>query len=144
MNNNKICIINKKAKVNKVVIQINNKLPFMDIYMYADRYKLSQVVRNLISNALKFVAKPGGVVIIDIDLVFHHNLKDILPYSAQQSQKKQTQTDMTKQKDMEKINNENSGVTNYIRFSVTDNGAGISKVSILYILIFIYYFIVAV
>ena len=118
----------------------------MDIHMYADRYKLSQVVRNLISNALKFVAKPGGVVIIDIDLVFHHNLKDILPYYAQQSQKKQTQTDMTKQKDMEKIPNENnySGVTNYIRFSVTDNGAGISKVSILYILIFIYYFIVAV
>ena len=71
-------------------------------YIYGDDNKLSQVLRNVISNALKFT-QSGGTVVIFIQAYNNNN-----------------------------NNNNNStvypGDINMLKISVTDNGPGISLV----------------
>ena len=78
-----------------------------------DRNQLSQVVRNLVSNAIKFSGKDSSVKInIDImptDLLLKYSMSNKLHIQN-------------------KIFVNNKKIINFVKFSVTDMGAGISKV----------------
>ena len=83
----------------------------MDQYcLYADRYKLSKVIRNLISNALKFSPKGSDVIIsLSVSYVSNYNLQ--YPHT---------------EKDISPANTFHKPM--YFRVDVTDVGPGISKV----------------
>ena len=75
------------------------------VRILADQYKLRQVVRNLVSNALKFTSKPGTVKVV-VDVI-----------SADSDEVARLLADI---KGMAKS-------CFYLRISVTDSGCGISK-----------------
>jgi len=132
------------------------KQPF-DVFMMIDSYKISQVLRNLVSNALKF-SPAGKQVVVDVQHIRASSNKTI--FNRFSSNKRfytssaaiiavTDDTDDVIQgqgKDIESQqslpNNNNSSITglnalpipNYqvdmIRIAVTDVGAGISKVSV--------------
>ena len=88
-----------------------------------DKNKYTQVIRNLLSNALKFCRKPG-IVKVEVDLVpvsayngIEHNTRHV--YSSRVCNVCNFRTS-------EKITIDES--THYLRISVTDDGAGISEV----------------
>ena len=77
-----------------------------------DRHQLSQVVRNLVSNAIKFSAEESSIK-ISVDVVSNEFAEN-------------TFNDMHLQN---KAVFKKERAAHYVRFSVTDKGAGISKVS---------------
>ena len=88
-----------------------------DYRIDADKHKLSQVFRNLISNALKFTPE-GGTVSVAVCVVTHDNLNAIHIGTAL-----------------------NSVVLPYLHVVVTDTGHGIDKVRILSFSLSLYIYI---
>ena len=74
-----------------------------------DRHQLSQVVRNLVSNAIKFSAEESSIN-ISVDVISNEFAENELRVKSKIIFKKER-------------------AAHYVRFSVTDKGAGISKVS---------------
>jgi signal transduction histidine kinase len=79
---------------------------FGALRMRADKVRLGQVLRNFLSNAVKFAKSPGGEVKVVVDLI--HDEKGRQVSFSGQSGGVQT-------------------VEHFVRVSVTDNGCGISK-----------------
>jgi signal transduction histidine kinase len=50
-------------------------IPSVDVLVQADKHKFSQVIRNVISNALKFSQRPG-VVQVNVDVVTENECLD--------------------------------------------------------------------
>lgn len=74
-----------------------------DCRIKADRFKLNQVLRNFVSNALKFARSPGGEVKVLVE-------KRVVPQG----------------KVVYSPGAELVSINNFVRISVTDNGCGIS------------------
>ena len=102
-----------------------------------DKHKIGQVVRNLISNSLKFCQKPGTVhikvdVISSIDL--HRNLmsqESEKPIPMHLEPKKYRY--FRKSSVISPIYIENEDCEYYFRVSVKDDGAGLSEVCMIII-----------
>ena len=135
-----------------MVLNIEKRLPECDVYSYIDPYKLSQVVRNLMSNAFKFTDKSNGIVDVLFDVVSYTEAQEMIPTDTDNDNvhSHNHAHSYTRTKSLKSLgsryslNNANTntntnsshtsvdGCTHYIRFSVTDNGAGISKVLLHY------------
>ena len=102
-----------QAKFAGVTLHFANVFPENSYRMSADSHKLKQVIRNLVSNAIKFANKEEGIVAVKVDLVSTSSSDDIDNMKQVQSIKGLGEA------------------TTFIRLQVTDNGAGISKVSTL-------------
>ena len=70
------------------------------VYIEADRYKLSQVIRNLVSNAIKFTPEGGT---ISVNATITHDSYSVVDHI--------------------------STVKRSLRIQVSDSGCGIAKVS---------------
>ena len=115
------------------------KVPSFECSLNADVHKLSQVIRNLVSNALKFCKKPG-IVSVEVDVIAdttRHELYD--KHDTVTNQHKHSaclrsclSTDPTKTQSVIVTDHDDS-MRQYIRLAVTDNGAGISKVNMFYV-----------
>jgi len=132
-----------------------------DVYVTIDTYKMSQVIRNLVSNALKFSTTGGKVYIVveGADTSLRNTFFDRQSLNLQKSSFAEFLGSPFKKKSTEKISDleagqelENSRVntsdvhmlspvnhsrasiyspdSDLIRISVTDFGAGLSKVRI--------------
>jgi signal transduction histidine kinase/CheY-like chemotaxis protein len=86
----------------------------MDCYVVIDTYKMSQVIRNLVSNALKFTSTHGTVKIV-VGIVFKENSETQSSRSQWWFSKKTAATAP-----------EAHLGTEWVRISVVDNGAGIA------------------
>jgi signal transduction histidine kinase len=102
----------------------HNFLPQENIMVHIDAYKMGQVLRNLISNALKF-SKGGGKVIVKIE----YPPDDPQPHASSSPVEIATKTSLSNlfspfgsstRGDSNKIQ------TQFIRISVQDSGAGIT------------------
>jgi signal transduction histidine kinase/CheY-like chemotaxis protein len=80
-----------------------------DCFLFIDTYKMSQVIRNLISNALKFTHN-GGTIIMMMDII------DTVMEPAPMSSKKTAAS--------------TAAVTEWLRISVIDDGVGIAPENI--------------
>ena len=105
-----------KAREAEITIWAEMKTPSFPCFIEADRHQLSQVVRNLVSNAIKFSAEESTVK-VSIDVISSD--------SAENELRMQNKIVFKKER-----------ATHYARFSVKDEGSGISKVSIFIRLIF--------
>lgn len=93
-----------------------------------DINKISQVLRNLVSNAIKFTP-PGGSVIVTARFI----VDNVSAAAGSQSQgKRETETNAETEN-----NSENAEVKGVVRIEVCDTGRGIAKVY-LYIYIYVY------
>jgi signal transduction histidine kinase len=103
-----------------MILLIEMQTPSFECTIQVDKHQLSQVVRNLVSNAIKF-SKRESTINITVDVITDQDngdggstssgqyINDHLPRNNNRKMKKEL-------------------ATHYIRFSVTDTGAGISKV----------------
>ena len=106
-----------QAQATGVTLYFANDLNENSYCIAADTHKLKQVISNLVSNAIKFANKVDGVVSVEVDEV--------------------TSSDLSHMDLQLKINSEKA--TSFVRLQVTDNGAGISKVSMHMINISVYF-----
>ena len=106
---------------------MNFTIPNFECFIKADRNKFVQVIRNLISNALKFCRKPG-VIKVNADVVPACTYPDL--HLKHRNKNKNsfrfpTRRGLRKQSDL----SDETNCTDYFwRFSVTDDGVGISAV----------------
>ena len=91
-------------------------------YLHADKHKLSQVIRNLISNALKFTPQ-GGKVNIAVG-VYPDNGELTVPTIDEDED-----IDV-RGNDEERHSSFNACERKLLRIDVTDSGHGISKVRV--------------
>ena len=123
-----------------VNLSVRFEVPEFEFTTDYDPHKLSQVIRNLISNGLKFCKKPG-IVSVEVDIVSAIAVCDKIHIknSASSSQKENRMkclqqlmnlvTMKTSVSNNIATGNENKEVEiKYLRLSVKDDGAGISKV----------------
>ena len=103
-----------KAREAEITISVEMKTPSFPCVFNVDRHRLSQVVHNLVSNAIKFSAEESTVK-VSVDVISGDSAEN-------------TSHDLHMQN---KIIFKQNRVAHYIRFSVTDTGAGISKVTII-------------
>ena len=101
-----------------LTILVEMKTPHFPCLIQADPHQLSQVVRNLVSNAIKF-SKAESSIKITIDIITLNTGDEEFSEIYIQN----------------KIMLKSTVATHYIRFAITDTGAGISKV---FISLFIY------
>lgn len=124
------------------------------MFAQIDNYKMSQVLRNLISNALKF-SKPGGCIIVSLEMVDDRNKLS----AASMSQEREGSFHNPAEKEMQMMMRDffqsksfsssisyftqklypmnidrtsTYAVTDTVRIKVQDFGAGISAVSVWY------------
>ena len=90
------------------------KTPSFPCVFNVDRHQLSQVVRNLVSNAIKFSADESTVK-VSVDVISSDSAENTVNELHMQNM----------------VAFKKNRAAHYIRFSVTDKGAGISKVSII-------------
>ena len=110
-----------------VNLTIEMKTSSSDCVIQADPHQMSQVVRNLVSNALKFTNKPGEVKIV----------VDVVPGSMYECTSKSSDINDNHKKRYfvrksskvtpTEANYSEAVTTDFIRLSVTDYGAGISE-----------------
>ena len=122
-----------------VTILLKLKLPIFECFVKIDKNKLGQVIRNLISNSLKFCSKPG-VVDIKVDVISADNYADIV--NSETSEKSVTNDTVKSTSNINNVKvfkkkntvyavNSDEDVPDmkyYLRVSVQDDGAGISEV----------------
>lgn len=119
-----------------VTMLLKLKLPIFECFVKIDKHKLGQVIRNLISNSLKFCSKPG-VVNIKVDVVSADSYADIVNSETSgksvnsDSVKGNINVKVFKKKNTIYAVNSDDDVPDmkyYLRVSVQDDGAGISEV----------------
>ena len=108
--------------------------------MNVDPNKFCEVIRNLLSNALKFCQKPGFVN-VEVDVVpvssydYLNNTSNTTSLHSSKSNKKWnlfSSSVRNNQADVVVVDDENEDSFDYyLRLTVTDDGAGISEVRIL-------------
>jgi signal transduction histidine kinase len=102
-----------------------NQQHLQSVTALIDRYKLGQVLRNLVSNALKFSSKSNGRVQVSAEI-----LNDVVVDGPEETAKSR-RVELVHMKSMQMRRRKNSRdatdrkVT--VQIKVTDNGAGISK-----------------
>jgi signal transduction histidine kinase len=91
-----------------------------------DRYKLGQVVRNLVSNGLKF-ARPGGRVVINAEIV-RPEVKLVGPENTARNNRAPLVRvkSILEGRQSRRVEEPKQGEAVTVRISVTDDGAGIS------------------
>ena len=108
-----------------VELSLQFKIPSFECLVKVDKHKLSQVIRNLISNALKFCQKPG-MIKVEVDVVPTTMYSDLESSSLKSKLVRRVwRTNRLKRRKV------SCGLDNfdyYLRLSVTDDGTGISKV----------------
>ena len=146
-----------------MTLKVEFKIPNFDCIVNIDIYKLSQVIRNLISNGLKFCQKPGHVF-VGVDVVPISTYHDIINISNKKKKRNQclefndtikecmsrnkyeaAKAGLSTPNNNNNNNNNNEDLKNFLRISVKDDGAGISEVRFLlfiYFIFIIYLFIV--
>lgn len=97
----------------RVNYDVESDFDMRQAYVMGDQYKLSQVVRNLMSNGLKFT-NHGGVVTVTIGVIV------VGCSSSTGSSNSNSNRPLS----------DDPSLSYRLRFSVEDNGPGISKVSI--------------
>ena len=113
-----------------------------------DQNKLSQVIRNLISNALKFCQKPG-IVNVEVDVVPVSAYADLNANTSHSSNRSKankwnfrSNNQVTIEVAPENIASAQETDSNYyIRLSVIDDGAGISEVYLYGVLLLVAYYL---
>ena len=99
-----------------------------------DKHKIGQVIRNLISNSLKFCQKPGTVN-IKVDVVSSSDLEfDTASKKRKSNTYKRnccTRIPFMKSSIIHPITKRDDDCEYYFRVSVTDDGTGISEVIII-------------
>ena len=112
-----------KAQELEVLLRLKFMIPSFECFVNVDKNKLSQVVRNLVSNGLKFCTKPGGYINVDVDVISHNTYQTIIDDININDKNQKLVTDTSIIADYNTLQ--------YLRLSVTDDGAGISKVKII-------------
>ena len=107
-----------------MTILINFTIPNFECFIIADRNKFVQVIRNLISNALKFCRKPGAIK-VDADVVLACTYPDL---QSKNRSKKRFMFPTRNLKKKSSLQDETGCTDYYWRLSVTDDGVGISEV----------------
>ena len=130
-----------------VNIQLKLTIPSFHCFANVDQNKFSQVIRNLISNALKFSQKPG-IVNVEVDVVpmsFYEYLNTTILHSSKRKTNKcnfirsnQVTFDSATENvvAIQENNSANKDTDYYLRLTVTDDGAGISLVRTVIIILF--------
>ena len=122
-----------------VNIQLKFTIPNFHCFANVDQNKFSQVIRNLISNALKFCQKPG-IVNVEVDVVPVSSY-DVLGVFVERRktfrsvQRLSQVTPITDQNSIAYEHESNIDTDYYLRLTVTDDGAGISVVCAIMILL---------
>ena len=103
------------------------KIPSFECNIHVDKNKISQVIRNLLSNALKFCRKPG-IIKVEVDVVPVSTYNEMKHDTHRYSSRLCRTCNFRPTKDAQTILCDES--TYYLRLSVTDDGAGISEVTL--------------
>ena len=109
-----------------VELSLQFKIPSFECLVKVDKHKLSQVIRNLISNALKFCQKPG-MIKVEVDVVPTTMYSD-LESSSLKSNQAIIKKALSYRHQSSKVSCCLDDLDYYLRMSVTDDGTGISKV----------------
>jgi signal transduction histidine kinase len=112
-----------QAREKGLAFQLPQPTPLLDnCFICIDTYKMSQVIRNMVSNALKFTPA-GGRVVISLDLI---------PGKAEvKSPPRKRTNSMSKVSPTASVNKSAvTGLREWLRISVTDDGAGIAPENI--------------
>jgi len=115
----------------------NSSRSIENTIIVADKQKICQVVRNLISNALKFTPRHSGKITISFVLVSDGRCDGNNGSGSNSSTATATVASETKE-----CNSQRCGT--FLRIQVKDNGVGISQVVYLIIYNIIYIFIITI
>ena len=118
-------------------------LSLQDLYLNIDQHKLSQVLRNMVSNALKFTP-PGGKVVVSATVVTRKASSKLrspgrrigsaehlcrLAFGSQSDIMKSNTSECHDAWDVQTSGSRDArGENQLLRIEVVDSGAGISKV----------------
>ena len=111
-----------KAQSAELKLLLKFMIPSFECFVNVDKHKLSQVIRNLISNGLKFCKRDDGCVTVEVDVISFDTFIEIVINNQSSNDKKHKTRRI---QNMDTLND-----TQYLRLTVTDDGAGISKVKI--------------
>ena len=78
-----------KAQASEVTLLLKIIVPNFKCFVNVDKHKLSQVVRNLVSNGLKFCKKNSGRITVDVDVITHSTYLDIVNEETPQKNEQQ-------------------------------------------------------
>ena len=109
---------------------MNNDVPEIDdIYIDGDKQKLGQVMRNLISNALKFTPSGGTVTVRAVSLTKVSEPSAQYPRRSLKSLLSRGSSVVSHGGDSDASNAKHNPTPLWLKIQVVDTGAGISKVA---------------